>query len=376
MSKRDYYEVLGVERTAELSEIKKAYRKLALKYHPDKNPDDAEAEELFKEAAEAYAVLSDEGKRAQYDRFGHQAPGGAGGFGAGGFDPSTFSDFSDILGDLFGFGDAFGGGRRRGRGGARAGADLRYDLSLSFEEAAFGSEPTLRIPRLETCESCEGTGGEGGSAPETCPTCRGAGQVRFQQGFFTVARTCPQCGGTGTLISNPCAECRGEGRVERERKVQVKIPPGVDSGARLRMTGEGEHGVQGGPQGDLFIVLHVEPHERFERHGADVIDRVSVSYPQAVLGATVPVETIHGEDRLEIPAGTQIGALFRLKNKGIARLDGRGFGDHVVEIGLEVPNGKKLAEEELELLERMAELAGDEVSREKGVLGKVKDLFG
>ncbi len=369
MSKRDYYEVLGVERSADLNEIKKAYRKLALKYHPDKNPDDAHAEELFKEAAEAYAVLSDPEKRQRYDQFGHQANSGP-----AGFDPSTFSDFSDILGDLFGFGDAYG--RRRGRGGARAGADLRYDLSLSFEEAAFGTEPTLKIPRLETCGSCDGSGSEGGSVPSTCQACRGAGQVRFQQGFFTVARTCPQCGGAGAVIEDPCRECRGERRVERERTVQVKIPPGVDSGARLRMTGEGEHGLQGGPPGDLFIVLHVEPHDHFERQGSDVLSRVEVSYPQAVLGATLPVETIHGEDRLDIPAGTQVGALFRLKNKGIARLDGRGFGDHVVEIGLEVPHAKKLSSEDIELLEEMARRGGHEVSKEKGVLGKVKDLFG
>ena len=372
MAKRDYYEVLGVGPSADLPEIKKAYRKLALKYHPDKNPGDAEAENLFKEAAEAYAILSDSEKRQKYDRFGHQS-----GAGPAGFDPSTFTDFSDILGDLFGFGDASGGrGRGRGRGGARGGADLRYDLELTFEEAAFGSEPTLKIPRLETCDECEGSGSRDGGSPAACQTCRGAGQVRFQQGFFTVARTCPQCGGAGSVIEDPCGVCRGERRVEREQTVQVKIPPGVDSGARLRMSGEGEDGTQGGPSGDLFIVLHVQPHERFERHGADVLDRAKVSYPQAVLGASLQVETIHGEDRLDIPGGTQIGALFRLKNKGIARLDGRGFGDHVVEIGLDVPHAKRLNREEVELLEELARQGGHEVSKEKGVLGKVKDLFG
>ena len=255
---RDYYEILSVSRDATGAEIKSAYRQLAVRYHPDRNPGDAEAEERFKEAAEAYAVLSDADKRSRFDRFGHAGLGGAAG-GAAGFDPAIFADFSDILGDFFGF----GGGRRRGGGGRapRRGADLRYDLVISFEEAAFGSEETLRIPRLETCPDCKGGGSADGKQPRVCSACGGHGQVRYSQGFFTVARTCPQCHGEGTVVADPCRNCRGEGRVERERSIQVTIPAGVDSGSRLRLTGEGEHGRFGGPAGDLYVVIAVEPHD-------------------------------------------------------------------------------------------------------------------
>jgi molecular chaperone DnaJ len=369
-SKRDYYEILGVERTATTQEIKTSYRKLAIQHHPDRNPGDARAEETFKEAAEAYAVLSDVDKRAQYDRFGHAGLRG----GGGGFDPSVFADFSDILGDLFGFGDRFGGSRRR-RGGATSGADLRYDLGLRFEEAAFGTEVTLRIPRLEHCEACSGSGGAGGSEPATCPACRGQGQVRYSQGFFTVARTCPQCGGMGTVVTDPCPECRGEGRVERERSLAVKIPPGVDSGARLRLNGEGEHGPRGGPSGDLYVVIAVEPHATFERRGADVFSRLEIGFPQAVLGAALEVETLHGADTVEIAPGTQHGTQLVLRGRGIQRLGRSGYGDHVVEIALAVPRPSELGDEELDLLRRLAELRQQPV-RERGVLGRVKDLFG
>jgi molecular chaperone DnaJ len=367
---RDYYEVLGVSRDASDSDIKSAYRKLAIRYHPDKNPGNQEAEDMFKEAAEAYSVLSDPQKRQNYDRYGHAATGG----GAQGFDPTIFADFSDILGDIFGFGDR---GRRSGRrGGPTPGADLRYDLKISFEDAAFGAEPMLRIPRLETCDTCAGSGAREGSTPKTCSACGGRGQVAMSQGFFTVARTCPQCRGEGVIISDPCAECRGGGRVEQERQIQVRIPAGVDTGSRLRLTGEGEHGVRGGPPGDLFVVLHVEEHEKFVRRGADVYSRVTINYAQAVLGAEVVVETVHGDDELHVPPATSQGEVFRLRGQGIERLDGRGRGDHLVEVAIRVPNPKDLSEEQIELLQKLAELDGVEVRQDRGVLGRVKDLFG
>ena len=374
MAKRDYYEVLGIERTAAAAEIKKAYRKLAAQYHPDRNPGDGEAEERFKEAAEAYAVLSDADKRARYDRFGHGGLGAQGGFS--GFDPQTFGDFADVLGDLFGFGDLLGGGRRRGGRRGTPGADLRYDLELSFEEAAFGAAHTLRVPRLEVCEECKGSGSAGGSAPQTCNACGGAGQVRFSQGFLTVARTCPQCRGRGTVISDPCKRCRGQRRVEQERTLEVTIPAGVEEGARLRLTGEGEQGLDGGGPGDLYVVLHVEEHPRFRREGAHVISELEVSYPQLVLGALVEVETVHGLVPLEIPAATQPGEQFRLPGQGVARLDGRGKGDHHVFVRLEVPAPGEVSEEERELLKRLAELQGKPVRERRGVKERVRDLFG
>ncbi len=369
MAKRDYYEILGVERAAGQQEIKSAYRKLAQKFHPDRNPGDKQAEENFKEAAEAYAVISDADKRARYDRFGHQGVSGA---GAGGFDPTIFADFSDILGDFFGL----GGGSRR-PGGMTRGADLRYDLTLTFEEAAFGTETTLRIPRLEACPECSGTGSAAGKAPTVCSACRGQGQVRFTQGFFTVARTCPQSRGEGRVVTDPCKECKGEGRVERERSISVKIPPGVDTGARLRLAGEGEHGRSGGPAGDLYVVVQVRPHLRFRRDGSTVLSRVAISYPQAVLGASLEVETLHGMAPLEVPSGTPHGRDFRLRGQGIDRLGGNGRGDHVVTVEVEVPHPRNLSDEETALLRRLAELAGQPVKEERGVFDKVKkNLFG
>ncbi len=372
-SKRDYYEVLGVERTAAAADIKKAYRKLAAQYHPDKNPGDATAEDRFKEAAEAYSVLSDADKRARYDRFGHGGLGAQGGFS--GFDPQTFGDFADILGGLFGFGDVLGGGRRRGRRGT-PGADLRYDLELTFEEAAFGTNQTLRVPRLEACEECKGSGSAEGSAPQTCNACGGAGQVRFSQGFLTVARTCPQCQGRGTIISDPCKHCRGRRRVEKERTLEVTIPAGVEEGARLRLSGEGEHGLDGGPTGDLYVMLRVEDHPRFRREGPHVISELEVAYPQLVLGAVVDVETVHGPVPLDIPAATQPGEQFRLAGQGVARLDGRGKGDHHVVVRLQVPSPGEVSEEERELLKRLAELQGKAVRERRGVKERVRDLFG
>lgn len=368
--KRDYYEVLGLDRQASAKEIKSAYRRQAVQNHPDRNPGDSAAEARFKESAEAYAVLSDPQKRQRYDRFGHQGVSGT-----VGFDPETFGDFADILGDFFGFGfgDMFGGGRRRG--GGQPGADLRYELHLTLEEAAFGLQKTLEIPRLETCESCEGSGGRDGAKPATCSACGGRGQVRFSQGFFTVARTCPQCRGEGRVIGDPCPECRGHGRTKRRRSIEVRIPPGVDTGTRLRLQGEGEHGRRGGPQGDLFVDIRVRPHKSFERRGADVLSAVTVSYSQAVLGGRVDVETLHGPESLDIPPGTQEGSDFRLRGKGIERLDGAGSGDHIAVVRLKVPHPRELDDERTELLRRLAELEGVEARDGRKVLDRVRDLF-
>lgn len=367
--KRDYYEVLGVPRDAGGSAIKSAYRKLAVKFHPDRNPGDAVAEERFKEAAEAYAVLSDADKRARYDRFGHEGVrgSGAGPFG-GGFDPTVFGDFADILGDLFGFG--FAGGRRRGGRAASRGADLRYDLEISFEEAAFGVEKTLKIPRLERCEECGGSGSVGEESPARCELCGGRGQVRYNQGFLTVARTCPKCQGEGSVVRDPCPACRGQGLAERERKIEVKIPAGVDTGARLRLQGEGEHGRFGGPPGDLYVVTRVAPHETFRREGPHVLSEVEVSYPQAVLGASLEVPTLHGTEAVEIPPGTEPGQQFRLRGQGMPRLDGRGRGDHVAFARIAIPRPGDLTEEQVELLRRLAEEEGKPVR--EGVIERMK----
>jgi len=370
VAERDYYDVLGIARGASQREIKSAYRRLAVRYHPDKNPGDKEAEGRFKEAAEAYAVLSDESKRERYDRFGKQ--GVSGGFS--GFDPQTFGDFSDILGEFFGFGfgDMFG---QRRRGGGHPGADLRYELELELREAAFGVDREIEIPRLESCEACSGLGTAGGAAPASCQACGGRGQVRFTQGFFTVARTCPQCGGEGTVVVDPCKECRGKGRVERRRSIQVKIPAGVDTGTRLRLTGEGEDGRRGGRTGDLYVDVLVRPDERFVRQGYDVGSEAEISYPQAVLGTSLKVETLHGEETLEIPPGTASGARFQLRGKGIQRLERGGRGDHVVVVRLRVPHPRELSEEELEQLRELAELSGSEVRGDRRVLDRVRDLF-
>ncbi|KAB2966547.1 MAG: molecular chaperone DnaJ [Thermoanaerobaculia bacterium] len=368
---RDYYEILGVARDASADQIKSAYRKHALKYHPDRNPGDHAAEERFKEAAEAYAVLSDDARRARYDRFGRE---GAGGFGPEGFDPSTFADFSDILGDLFGLGGAFGGRSRRG--GPEPGADLRYDLSIAFEEAAFGVDRELEVPRLETCAGCQGSGAAPGSESVACRTCGGRGELRFAQGFFTVARTCPHCRGEGRTISDPCPDCRGEGRVEQRRKLHMRIPAGVDSGARLRLTGEGEHGRRGGRTGDLYVVLEVEAHPRYHREGAHVVTVEEIGYAQAALGAEIEIETLHGKERLSIPGGTRPGQHFKLKGKGIPRLGGSGRGDHVVEVAVRIPKPSDLSDEQRALLARLGQLEGRPARAEKKLLARFKELFG
>ena len=371
-TKRDYYEILGLGRDATEGEIKKAYRRLAVEYHPDRNQGNTEAEDKFKEAAEAYSILSDAGKRTQYDRFGHRAQS-AGGAGFSGFDPSIFGDFSDILGDFFGFGDLFGGGRSRGRR-PTVGADLRYDLSMDFEEAAFGSNPSLTFKRLETCIGCHGSGSQGG-APQACTACGGRGQVQFSQGFLTVARPCPQCRGAGSVITDPCEPCQGQGRVERERKLEVSIPPGVDTGARLRLAGEGEHGRFGGPQGDLFVVIHVQEHPRLTRNGADVVEARLMTYPQAVLGRDLEVETLHGREILRIPPGTQHQTEFRLRGKGVDHLGRRGRGDHVVIAHLLIPSPGDLDQETLDLLKQLADAEGEPVAEDRTVIDRVRDLF-
>jgi len=366
--KRDYYEVLGVNRDAAIDEIKKSYRKLAIKFHPDKNPGNQEAEEQFKEAAEAYSVLSDDDKRARYDRFGHQGVSA----GSGGSDGSQFTDFTDILGDLFGFGDSLGGGRKRGTRPIR-GNDLRYDLTLKFEEAVFGKEASLIIPRAVTCTTCKGSGSKPGTQPETCSGCAGRGQVRYSQGFFAVARTCPQCGGAGKVIKSPCADCAGAGRLHEEKTISVKIPAGVDEGSRLRVAAEGESGLNGGPSGDLYVFIEVEEHERFSRRDYDIHSEQPLSFTQAALGAEVRIRTVHGEETLPVSAGTQPGQMFRLRGKGVPFVDGSGRGDHYVHASVHVPT--RLSEEQRELLEKLAEITGESVPEPKGVFDKVREFF-
>jgi molecular chaperone DnaJ len=371
MSKRDYYEVLGIAKTASDTEIKAAYRKLAIKYHPDKNPNDHTAEEKFKEAAEAYSVLSDGQKRAAYDRFGHQGVGaGAGGAGFGG---AGFSNIEDIF-DIFGFGDMFGGqGGSRQRSAAQRGADLRYDLEINLEEAAAGKEEKLRIPRLEKCEECDGKGAEKGTEPETCITCQGSGQTRYQQGFFSVMRTCPNCAGKGQIVKTPCKKCRGAGRVEKEKMLDVKIPAGVETGSRLRVSGEGEAGTKGGQTGDLYVVIHVKEHELFERQGANLYSAAPITFAQAALGAEIKVKTLDGEEDLKIPAGTQTGTVFRIKSKGMPALGGRGRGDMFVAVTLITP--KSLTKEQRKLLEQLAEVE-DADFQDASFMDKVRNIFG
>jgi molecular chaperone DnaJ len=367
--KRDYYEVLGIVRGVSVDDIKKAYRKLAVKYHPDKNPGDADAEEKFKEAAEAYGVLSDDEKRARYDRYGHQGMSGM-----GGFDPNQFADFGDILGDLFGFGDFFGqrGGRRGGSRAAR-GNDLRYDLQLEFMDAVFGKDITLDIPRNVTCTTCNGSGAKSGTQPVTCSGCAGRGQIRYSQGFFAVARTCPQCGGAGKVIKDPCASCGGAGRVREEKKISVKIPAGVDDGSRLRVAAEGESGFNGGPAGDLYVFIQVREHPKFQRRDYDIHAEQTISFTQAALGGDAEVDTIDGADTLKIAAGTQPNQVFRLRGKGVPFLDGSGRGDHYVHVSVRIPNA--LNDEQRQLLERLAAIEGENPPAEKGVFDKVKEFF-
>ncbi len=368
-AKRDYYEVLGVSRDASTEAIKKAYRKLALKHHPDRNPGDKDAENRFKEASEAYQVLSDPERRAQYDRFGHAAF--EQGAGPGGFDFAA-AGFEDIFSDIFG--DFFGTGRRS-RTRARRGEDLRYDLEVGFEEAVFGAEKTIEVPRLMTCAACRGLGTKDGVPRETCRTCRGSGQVRYQQGLFSIAETCGQCHGQGTIVRDPCRSCGGSGVAQTQRRLSVRIPPGVETGSRLKLRGEGEAGRNGGPPGDLYIVVHVREHPLFTRQGNDIVCELPISFTQAALGADIDVPTVHGKVRMTIPPGTQSGNVFRLKGKGAPDVRGYGQGDALVRVIVETP--RKLSVRQRELLEEFARISGEEVHPlSKGFFDKVKEMFG
>ncbi len=373
----DYYEVLGVEREASAEQIKSAYRKAALKWHPDRNPHNKEeAERNFRMCSEAYGVLSDSQKRQIYDRFGHAGLSGRGfegGFSAGGFE-SIFEAFPDILGDLFGF-EQPSGRRSRGARGQR-GTDLRYDMTLSFEEAATGVNTKIRLVRRENCETCKGTGARPGSGMVACKTCGGRGQMSYQQGFFSIARTCPACQGAGQVIRDACETCRGQGRLERERTLEVGVPAGVDSGTRLRMSGQGEPGTNGGPAGDLYIFLEVKEHPFFERRGSDLYCTIPVSFPQAALGAKIQIPTLQGETGFEIPEGTQSGQIFRQKGKGLANPHG-GRGDLYVNIRVVVP--AKLSREHRRTLEQLGQALKVEnrpVDRSSSFFDKVKDIFG
>jgi len=372
-TRRDYYEILGVGRDSSANEMKAAYRKLAIKYHPDRNPDLPEAEEKFKEASEAYAVLSDAEKRSRYDQFGHQ---GLGGEGFTGFDPGAFGDFADILGDLFGFGDIFGSRRRATGQRPRRGHDLQYTLRLSLEEAAAGLERSIRVPRHETCTRCSGSGSEPGTTPETCNTCQGSGQVAFRRGFLSVAQTCPSCGGAGRVNRDPCGDCGGRGRSEREAMLTVTVPPGVDNGMRLRLTGEGEGGALGGPPGDLYVVMSIDEHDLFARDGADLHIELPVSVYQAMLGARVPITTILGEDReIEVATGSQPGDIVRLGGSGMPHVNGRRRGDLHVHLRVVVP--RKLNSEQRRLLEEVAERGGGlEPEDDRGFFDRLKRAFG
>ena len=358
--KRDYYEVLGVGREAGAAELKAAYRKLAIRFHPDKNAGDPEAAEQFKEASEAYAVLSDPDKRQRYDRFGHEGVRGA----AAGFDPSMFGDFADL------FGQFFGGGF--GRPAASAGEDLVARLGITFEQAAFGTEQTVTVERFERCEECGGSGAEKGSRPVACATCRGRGQVRFSQGFFTMARTCPACRGEGTRIEKPCPACRGEGRAGVQRSLTVRIPGGVESGTRLRLASEGNAAPRGGVPGDLYVILDVAPHDVFRRERDDVVIDLELPFPVFVLGAEIEVPTLDGEEKITIPPGTPASAEIRLRRKGVSRLGASGRGDQIVRLAVRVP--KSPSKEERELLESYGRLVGAPAAK-KSSFAKVKKIF-
>ncbi len=373
MSKRDYYEVLGVAKNASDDEIKKAYRKQAMKYHPDRNPDDKSAEEKFKEAKEAYEVLSDGDKRAAYDQFGHEGinpqggPGGFGGFGggAGGF------DFSDIFEGIFG--GAAGGGR--GRSNVYRGADLRYNLEIALEEAARGTETKIRIPTLEECETCHGSGAKPGTQPTTCPTCQGHGQVRMQQGFFSIQQTCPRCHGSGKIVAEPCATCHGPGRVKKHKTLSVKIPAGVDEGDRIRLAGEGEAGVNGGPPGDLYVQIHLKAHPLFKRDGDDLHCEMPVSFATAALGGEVEIPTLDGHARLKVAAETQSGQVLRLKGKGIKGVRSSGPGDLYCHVVVETP--VKLSARQKELLREFESLSQQNNNpKAQSFMDRVKEFFG
>ncbi len=370
MSKRDYYEVLGVGRSGSDQELKSAYRRLAMQYHPDRNPDNDEAEERFKEAAEAYTVLSNAETRARYDRYGHS--GVASSAAAGASNAANFGGLEDILGDLFG--DLFGTRSSR-RGGAQRGADLRYDLEITLEQAAAGYRTKIEVPKLDTCATCAGSGAAPGTSPTTCSLCGGVGQVRYQQGFFSVSRTCHQCRGAGRIIASQCKTCHGQGRIEKQREIELKIPAGVDTGARLRVNGEGEAGPGGGPTGDLYVVVHVKEHDVFERQGNNLYASVPITFSQAGLGAEIQVPTLDGEESVTVPAGTQTGSIFRVAGKGIVSLQGHGRGDLFVVATVVTPT--RLSREQRRLFEQLGVLEAKQQEKLAHKIGsKVKDIFG
>ena len=347
MSKRDYYEVLGVAQNADEKEIKKAYRRIAMKFHPDRNSDDPKADDKFKEATEAYEVLTNAEKRAAYDRFGHAGVDGSA--GAGGFSGGGFSDiFGDVFGDIFG-----GGGGGRSRAGPQRGSDLRYTLDISLEDAVFGKTVEIKVPTLQSCNVCDGSGAKPGTSVKTCSTCGGAGQVRMQQGFFQVQQTCPSCRGQGKVVSDPCTSCRGQGRVERSKILSVKVPPGVDTGDRIRLSGEGEAGPSGGPNGDLFVEMSVRKHAIFERDGKDLHCDAPITFSDAALGGELEVPTLEGGVKLKIPEGTQTGKLFRLRGKGVKPVGGGSVGDLLCRVVVETP--VQLTKQQRELLQQFQE---------------------
>jgi molecular chaperone DnaJ len=374
VNQRDCYEVLGVSRSASVDEIKSAYRKAALKWHPDRNPQNKhEAEVKFRESTEAYSVLSDPQKRQVYDTYGHAGLSGASGAD---FNSTIFQDFHDIFGDFFGFEDLFSGGRR-GRKRVQRGADLRYDMSLTFEEAAAGVTTKVKLPRQEYCEACNGTGAKAGTGVAACQSCGGRGQLAYQQGFLTITRTCPACQGAGQIIRERCPECRGQGRLERERTIELRVPPGVDTGTRLRVAGEGEPGPNGGPSGDLYVVLEVKEHPFFERRGADLYCTIPVSVVQAAVGTELQVPGLTGEERLKIPEGTQSGAVFRVKGKGMPDPHGGGRGDLYYHVRVMTP--VKLTREQRRLMEQLGatlKVENKPAERNSTIFDKVKDIFG
>lgn len=370
--KRDYYEVLGVERGADAAAIKKSYRKLALKYHPDRNPDNKEAEDKFREAAEAYEVLSDDQKRAQYDRFGHEGVRGAASSGGASME-DIFSNFGDVFGGSI-FEDFFGGGRGGGGQRVQKGASLRCQLSISFIESSVGCTKTIELSRQESCETCNGTGAKAGTSPVVCPYCKGTGEVTQSQGFFSVRTACPKCGGAGKIIENPCPRCQGKGRVQQRTKVEVRIPAGVEDGVRLRVQGEGEAGPNGGPRGDLMCYIQVQPHSLFQRDGDNVYCQVPITFTEAALGAEVTIPTLKGKSTMTIPPGTQSAQVFRLRGQGFPNVHGHGTGDQMVEIAIEVP--KKLSAKQEELLRTFAETEHKSVGpKRQSWFDKLKDFF-
>jgi len=372
MAKRDYYEVLGVERGVSAADLKKAYRRVAMKHHPDRNPDDKASEDKFKEASEAYEVLSDAQKRAAYDQYGHAGvdqSAGMGGAGAGGF-----GNFSDIFGDVFG--DIFGGGGRRQRGGPSRGSDLRYTLDLSLEDAVRGSTVQIKVPTLAHCKTCHGSGAKAGSQPTACATCAGVGQVRMQQGFFSVQQTCPSCHGRGTIISDPCDSCHGQGRIEESKTLSVKVPAGVDTGDRIRLGGEGEAGLEGGPAGDLYVQINVREHAIFQRDGRDLYCEVPIDFVQASLGGELEVPTLDGRVKLKVPPETQTGKLFRLRGKGVTPVRGGPAGDLMCRVVLETP--VNLSNKQKDLLKQLADTmgSGKNSPRQKSWFEGMKNFFG